>query len=325
MAARQSPAAPSYDFSSLHLIDVGANLLDDMYQGCYHGSRKHDADVDAVLRRAAAHGVRRIIVTAGTPDEAQHALTFIREHSPAPSPLPSPTPPLLYTTCGIHPTRTQSFASLPPSDLSAVASSMLALIQSTPSVVAVGECGLDADRVHFSSMAEQRAVFPLHLDVAARARLPLFLHDRNVGRALLDVIAGSGVVLCDPPGVVHSFTGSVELMSAYLGRGFYIGLNGCSLRDPQGLDVARAVPLDRVVLETDAPWCDVKPTHAGWPLVRTRFPERRLDKPAQPDAATDGLVKGRNEPCKLIQVAEVVAGVRGISVESLVAQVQLKH
>ena len=293
-----------------------------MYQGRYHDSRKHDADVDAVLRRAAAHGVRRIIVTAGTPDEAQHALTFIREHGPPPFPLPSPTP-LLYTTCGIHPTRTRSFASLPPADLSAVAASMLALIQSTPSVVAVGECGLDADRVHFSSMADQRAVFPLHLDVASRARLPLFLHDRNVGRALLDAIAESGVVLCDPPGVVHSFTGSVELMRAYLERGFYIGLNGCSLREPQGLDVARAVPFDRVVLETDAPWCDVKPTHAGWSLVRTRFPERRLDKAAQTDAANDGLVKGRNEPCKLIQVAEVVAGVRGVSVESLVAQLQL--
>eukprot|EP01037_Dinobryon_pediforme_P013295 gene13295-13407_t len=82
-------------------------------------------------------------------------------------------------------------------------------------------------------------------------------------------------------GVVHSFTGSIEEMLSLVDLGFYIGINGCSLKTEENLRMAAAVPLERLLLETDAPWCGIKPTHAGF---------KHLD---------------RNEPCTLIQIVKM--------------------
>ena len=115
-------------------------------------------------------------------------------------------------------------------------------------------------------------------------------------------------------------------MHQYLHLGFYIGLNGCSLRDPQGIEVAKAVPLDRMLVETDAPWCEVKPTHAGWGYVKTHWEEKRADRlggGVEGGGVSAVLVKGRSEPCKLLQVVEVIAGVRGMTVEELIAQLAI--
>mmetsp|Transcript_53739 Transcript_53739/g.78489 ORF Transcript_53739/g.78489 Transcript_53739/m.78489 type:complete len:104 (-) Transcript_53739:399-710(-) len=79
------------------LIDIGANLLDPMFQGIYHGSRKHEADLGAVLDRAWSNGVEKIIITAGTLGEARAALRLAR------------TDPRLYCTVGVHPTRCREF------------------------------------------------------------------------------------------------------------------------------------------------------------------------------------------------------------------------
>ena len=69
-------------------------------------------------------------------------------------------------------------------------------------------------------------------------------------------------------GVVHSFDGDVAELEELLGLGLHIGLNGCSLKTRANLDVAACVPLDRLHLETDAPWCGIKGTHAGAAHVR---------------------------------------------------------
>ena len=126
-------------------------------------------------------------------------------------------------------------------------------------VVAVGECGLDYDRTAFASAATQRAHLELHWELAARHGLPLFLHDRasrgDLAAAALRLrTAHAGL----RGGVVHSFTGSMEEMHACLAAGLDIGVNGCSLKTQEGVAVAAAVPLARLHLETDAPWCEVK-------------------------------------------------------------------
>ena len=74
--------------------------------------------------------------------------------------------------------------------------------------------------------------------------------------------------------VVHSFSDSVADMRLLLSLdGVYIGLNGCSLKTEQNLEVVRAVPPDRLMIETDAPWCGIKRSHASSPYVRTQFAE----------------------------------------------------
>jgi TatD DNase family protein len=78
-------------------VDIGANLLDGKYQGEYNGSKYHEADLDAVLQRAWAVGVEKIIITAGTLSESRQALELAR------------TDERLFCTVGVHPTRCGEF------------------------------------------------------------------------------------------------------------------------------------------------------------------------------------------------------------------------
>jgi TatD DNase family protein len=179
-------------------------------------------------------------------------------------------------------------------------------------VVAVGECGLDYDRLHFASKETQQRHFPLHVDLAEEFGLPMFLHNRNTGDdfvALMREHRGRIV-----GGVVHSFTGSAEEMLALCSEplSLYIGINGCSLKTEENLAVAAAVPLSHLLLETDAPWCGVKATHASNRHVVTKVAGVKRDK-----FVAGSVVKDRNEPSLIVQVAEAVAGARGISVGEL--------
>lgn len=81
--------------------DIGANLTDSMYQGEYRGTSAHEPDLDAVLARAWAAGVEKIIITAGTLSDARTALDLAR------------TDPRLFCTVGVHPTRCNEFESAP--------------------------------------------------------------------------------------------------------------------------------------------------------------------------------------------------------------------
>lgn len=100
-------------------------------------------------------------------------------------------------------------------------------------------------------------------------------------------------------GVVHSFTGSIEDAEEVLAvdARLAIGINGCSLKTEDNLDAMAAVPLDRLMLETDAPWCDCRRTHASAAHIDISrdAKDRKKHDPAL-------LVKGRNEPCNIDQV-----------------------
>lgn len=72
--------------------------------------------------------------------------------------------------------------------------------------------------------------------------------------------------------MVHSFTGSEEEMKALVDLDLFIGVNGCSLKTKENLDVVRAIPEDRIMIETDAPYCDIRNTHAGAEFVKTKWP-----------------------------------------------------
>jgi TatD DNase family protein len=207
------------------LIDIGANLTHESF--C--------ADFDAVLARARAHGVARIVVTGASAGGSRAALELARSH-----------PELLDATAGVHPHHAHEYDD-----------AMYALIRElagAPEVRAVGETGLDYYR-NYSPHAAQIAAFERQLAIAADIGKPLFLHQRD---AHADFIACLDHVRDRiPRAVVHCFTGARDELVAYLDRGFFIGITGWISDERRGMhlrELVRLIPADRLMIETDAPY-----------------------------------------------------------------------
>ena len=150
----------------------------------------------------------------------------------------------------------------------------LRALVTTPSPGAVrpsafGEFGLDYDRLHYCSRPAQLHSFRAQLALAASLtpQLPLFLHSRAAHAdfvSLLKEAFGPRLENLERGGVVHSFTGTPEEAAELMELGLYIGINGCSLKTAENCEVVHGLPLDRLMLETDGPWCEVRPSHEGW-------------------------------------------------------------
>jgi TatD DNase family protein len=146
--------------------------------------------------------------------------------------------------------------------------------------------------------------------------------------------------------VVHSFTGTVEEMRELMDLGLYIGINGCSFKTVENCEVVKEVRLDRLMLETDGPWCEVRPSHEGYKYLIEKEaqngapPEAQAQPPKQQPAkkknqkkepevperwkvvkkekwVEGAMVKGRNEPCSIERIAKIVAGIKQVSIEEV--------
>ncbi|GBG86602.1 hypothetical protein CBR_g41666 [Chara braunii] len=171
-------------------------------------------------------------------------------------------------------------------------------------VVAVGECGLDYDRLQFCPKETQRRYFEKQFDLAEQLKLPMFLHMRAAADDFVDIVQRNKHRFI--AGVSHSFTGSTDDLQKLLSiNNLYVGINGCSLKTEENLDVMAAVPLERMMIETDSPYCEIRPTHAGYRYISTTWPSKKKEK-----HDIGCIVKNRNEPCQVRQVLEVVAGHR---------------
>merc|ERR1712048_714091 len=107
------------------------------------------------------------------------------------------------------------------------------------------------------------------------------------------------------PGVVHSFTGSGSQLRDVLSYGLDVSVNGNSVKTEENCELIKHIPLSRMHLETDAPYCDIKSTSHGFQHVKTHFKGTKKFQPGH-------MRTGRNEPCTLVQVAEVVAALKGV-------------
>ncbi|VDD79784.1 unnamed protein product [Mesocestoides corti] len=278
-------------------IDIGANLTDAMFQGIYNGSKKHMPDLDQVLSRAYKVGLEKIIVTAGCREDIAAARALCSTDS------------RLYYTVGCHPTRCQEFSADPEHYYLELRDSVL---EGGSRVVAVGECGLDYDREHFCPIDVQQTYFRRQLVLANETNLPLFLHCRNAFADLLGIIKKHIELFGPISGVVHTFDGTKEQAAGFIDLGLHIGFNGCSLKTDENLQVVASIPSDRILLETDAPWCGIRRTHAGFNHVVTKFENKKPNK-----WESGCMVSGRNEPANIVQVLEVVAAVRSQPIDEL--------
>ncbi|OBX37519.1 Tat-linked quality control protein TatD [Halomonas elongata] len=123
-----------------------------------------------------------------------------------------------------------------------------------PEVVAVGECGLDFNR-NFSTPAEQERAFEAQLGLAAESGLPLFIHERDAGARLHDILHAWRDDISQA--VVHCFTGERRTLHGYLDLDLHIGLTGwlCDERRGHHLrELVGDIPLERLMVETDCPY-----------------------------------------------------------------------
>ena len=281
------------------LIDIGLNIMDDMFFGQYNGKQRHAEDIQDILARANTVGVVKCIATAGNIEESRRYLNFVRN-------LPSSAVRCnVFVTAGVHPTRCDEFKR----GEEIVFRELCEIIEDglvDGHLVAVGECGLDYDRLQFCDKETQAIGFQKQFELAEKYHLPMFLHDRNTDGDFLRLVTCNRSMM-SRGGVVHSFTGTLQEMQAYVELGLYIGINGCSLKTEENLAVVAQIPLEWLLLETDAPWCAIKNTHASRKHIRTEFPSKKKEKYER-----GWMVKDRCEPCMVVQVVEVVAALKGI-------------
>lgn len=229
---------------------------------CHLTDTAFDPDRDAVVSRARAAGVAGIVVVADTLDSSAAALA-LAERSPG-----------VVATAGVHPHHASGFT--------AAVGAELARYLRRSEVVALGETGLD---YHYerSPRTAQRAAFEWHLQAAARSARPVVVHSRDADAdtAAMLTAAPTGVT-----GVLHCFSAGREVLAAGLEKGFYVSFSGMiTFASWSARWAVEAVPDDRLLVETDAPYLAPVP-HRGrrnepsyLPAIVARLAELRSTTP----------------------------------------------
>jgi TatD DNase family protein len=227
---------------------------------CHLDLKKFDADREAVLERAAAAGVVRILVPGLNTTSSRAVLKLAQSH------------PILYAAVGVHPTEASTWNASSSDELKALASgtSDTSETSDTSKIVAIGEIGLD---YYWDSAPHeiQRDILHVQLNLAAETGLPVILHMREAREGangscagdllqiLQDWVSGlrsSKNPLADRTGVLHSFSGTLETAQAAMSLGFNIGVTGpltfTNARTRQ--EIVAGLPLEKILTETDAPF-----------------------------------------------------------------------
>ena len=237
---------------------------------CHLDSAEFDADRDEVIQRALDSGVEHMLAigTGSGPPDLEAGIRLAERHA------------AFYATVGVHP---HNAAQASQTDLR-----RLEHLLSHPRVIALGEIGLDY-HYDFSPRDTQKSIFIEQMSIAAAARKPIVIHTREAWDDTLALIeqhwAPRGL-----PGIMHCFSGGPAEASRALELGFYLSFGGI-VTFPKALDVqaaARTAPLDRILVETDAPYLAPVPKRGQ-----------------------------RNEPALMVHTARKLAGLRGQSFEEI--------
>ncbi|CAK5264595.1 unnamed protein product [Mycena citricolor] len=280
---------------NLKYIDIGVNLTDPVFRGKYHGKKKHEDDLEHMLERARKAGVKSMIITGTSLRESREALKLAKELGNSPN--------------FIHVSNLLIFfKGGPDAYLQALDELIAGNLKGKGRVVALGECGLDYDRLHFASQEVQQKHFRSQLSLAKKHQLPLFLHSRAAHGDFVRILREEGFGDASGKfGVVHSFTGSLAEAAELMTMGFHLSINGCSLKTEENLKAAATIRSDRILLETDAPWCSMTGGHASKEQLSS-LPQAMRDLYLAPSVKPESFVagkavKGRNEPCATGAVA----------------------
>jgi TatD DNase family protein len=232
-------------------------------------TERFDADREATIQAAVAGGVTRIVDPGCDLASSQAAVALAKAH-----------PGMIFAGVGVHPHEATTYND--------EVEAQLRTLLREPEVVAVGEFGLDYFRM-LSPRDVQRSVFCAHLQLAREYDLPCIIHVRDAHEDVMELLRTHGR---DVRGVFHCFSGNVAQAEECLDfADFMLSFAGPLTKQGNALpDVARMVPLDRVLVETDSPYLVPKPLKAR-----------------------------RNEPLFVKHTAQKLADLRGMSLEEIAA------
>ncbi len=211
--------------SPVPIIDIGVNLTNKAFLD----------DLDNVIEHARSAGIQHLLITGTNEQESIRAIELSKQN-----------PLYLSNTVGVHPHDAKHWGTDSYNNLKAL--SMKATVK------AIGECGLDFNRM-FSSKDEQILAFEKQIELAIECQLPLFLHERDAHKEQLEILKHYRDHF--PGGVAHCFTGSKEQAFNYLDIDLHIGITGWICDERRGYhlhDFVGDIPLNRLLLETDAPY-----------------------------------------------------------------------
>lgn len=236
------------------MIDTHSHLLDDVFKD----------DLLDCIERCKKNNINKIVLVGFDRLTNNKAQELAKKYD------------IFYPTAGIHPEEVIDLNDL----------SYLEEFINSNKVVAIGECGLD---YHWSKdkIELQKVIFEEQIKMAIKYNLPLIIHSRDAIQDTYDILEKyKGQVR----GVMHCYSGSLEMAYRFLDLGFYIGLDGPvtfkNAKEPKR--VASSIPLDRLLLETDCPWMTPTPYRGK-----------------------------RNESSYLIYIAEEIAKLRNISIKEV--------
>jgi len=228
-----------------------------------------EAEQQAVIANAATNGVRGMLTIGLRIDKWHTALKLAREH------------PNIWASVGVHPLEAADFSGEEVAQ---------ALHSKAKEAVALGECGLDYFKDGFPPPKTQREVFSAHLDVAQTSGLPLIIHNRNADEETMKMLTQANQ---SKPitAVLHCFCSELDIANAAVAQGFYLGFGGIiTYKNATAVaEVARRIPLEHILLETDAPFLAPTPLRGK-----------------------------RNEPSFIKHTAEFLANLKGITLEEVI-------
>lgn len=243
---------------AIELIDTHAHIYDDKYTD----------ELSDIIARAKENGVTKVISMGDSIEASELVIKQADEYAE------------LYAAVGIHPENATK--------LSSSERNYLAELAGSPKVVAIGEIGLDYYwEKDEGQRAVQRQLFVEFLDMARQLHLPVCIHDREAHGDVLKILKNEGKGLT---GVLHCFSGSLEMAREVWKMGFLIGIDGpITYKNAAKLpDIVLASPSEMLLVETDSPYLTPVPLRGK-----------------------------RNEPAYVRHVAEKIAEIRGESLEEV--------
>jgi len=222
---------------TFYTVDFGVNFA--------NKSRYPDVELEKLMEESYNSGVDKVVCISNNITESKINLELEKKF------------PNLHYTLGIHPHNSKQFKK---SDVSFLEANI-----SNPKCFGIGECGLDYNRM-FSPKEKQLEVFGIQIDLASKYNLPLYLHCRDAWDDFIGLLREKKYF----NGLVHCFTGNLNQALELVGLGFKLGITGWIFDSRRNNDLVNVVknkkiPLNMLVVETDAPFMPIRPAKISIP------------------------------------------------------------